>query len=102
MKYRPDFPDRFGCLVDARGWAQEFFQWYNHEHYHSRLGLMTPALVHYGVADEAQVRRQQVLQAAYASNPERFVRGMPSPPELPQVVWINEPKNEHSDTAVLL
>lgn len=102
MNYRPDFPDRFGCMQEARGWAREFFRWYHHEHYHSGLGLMTPAMVHYGVADERQARRQQVLQEAYQSNPERFVRGMPSPPELPEAVWINEPKNEHSGTAVLL
>lgn len=102
MKYRPDFPDRFGCMQDARAWAREFFRWYHHEHYHSGLGLMTPAMVHYGVADEAQARRQQVLQGVYQSNPERFVRGVPRPPDLPEAAWINEPKSEHSDTAVLL
>ncbi len=102
MKYRPDFPERFGCLPDARGWSREFFQWYNHEHHHTGLGLMTPAMVHYGVANEAQARRQQVLQVAYESNPERFVCGVPSPPDQPEAVWINKPKNEHSDTAVLL
>lgn len=101
MKYRPDYPKDFGSVQDARGWAREFFQWYHHEHYHSGLGLMTPALVHYGVADEAQARRKQVLEAAYATNPERFVRGTPSPPELPEAVWINKPKSEHSDTVVL-
>lgn len=102
MKYRPDFPDRFGSMQDVRGWARAFFRWYHHEHHHTGLGLMTPAMVHYGVAEEAQARRGQVLRAAYASNPERFVRGVPSPPDLPEAVWINEPKNEHRDTAVLL
>lgn len=102
MKYRPDFPERFGCMQDARGWSGEFMDWYNYEHYHTGLGLMTPAMVHYRVADEAQAQRQQVLEAAYRSNPERFVRGVPSPPDLPEAVWINKPKNEQSDTVVLL
>ena len=101
MKYRPDFPDRFGALVDARDWARAFFDWYNHEHYHSGLGLMTPWAVHYGEAEQMQAERQQVLQVAYQAHPERFVRGMPSPPDLPEAVWINKPKNEHDDTTKL-
>lgn len=101
MKYRPDFPKSFGCVQDARGWSGVFFDWYNHDHHHSGLGLMTPAMVHHGEADEAHTRRRQVLQAAYETNPERFVRGLPSPPELPEKVWINKPKNEHGDRAVL-
>jgi len=92
MKYRPDYPDRFGSLVDARAWARSFFQWYNHEHRHSGLGLMTPAAVHYGQAQAVYQQRQRVLQAAYAAHPERFVRGLPTPPELPTAVWINRPQ----------
>jgi len=91
LKYRPDFPDRFGSLVDARGWAQPFFQWYNHEHYHTGLNLMTPAMVHYGLADTVRDQRNQVLQAAYVAHPERFVRGVPTVPALPREVWINPP-----------
>jgi putative transposase len=91
MKYRPDYPDRFGSIQDARSWARPFFQWYNHEHHHSGLGLLTPATVHYGQAQAVVDRRQQVLQAAYAAHPERFVRGEPKPPSLPTEVWINKP-----------
>jgi putative transposase len=91
MKYRPDYPDRFGSIQDARAWARTFFQWYNHEHYHTALGLLTPATVHYGQAQAAIDQRQQVLQAAYAAHPERFVRGEPKPPSLPTEVWINKP-----------
>jgi putative transposase len=91
LKYRPDFPDRFGSVVDARGWAQPFFQWYNHEHYHSGLNLMTPAMVHYGLAETVRDQRNQVLQAAYIAHPERFVRGVPTIPDLPHEVWINPP-----------
>ena len=91
LKYRPDFPDRFGSVVGARGWAQPFFQWYNHEHYHTGLNLMTPAMVHYGLADTVRDQRNQVLQAAYTAHPERFVRGVPTVPDLPREVWINPP-----------
>ncbi len=91
LKYRPDFPDRFGSLVDARGWAQPFFQWYNNEHYHTGLNLMTPAMIHYGLAETVRDQRNQVLQTAYAAHPERFVRGVPTVPNLPREVWINKP-----------
>jgi len=93
MKYRPDYPERFGCIEDARAWARPFFHWYNHDHHHTALGLMTPATVHYGQAQEVTDQRQQVLQVAFAAHPERFVRGEPKPPSLPQEVWINRPQS---------
>ena len=91
MKYRPGFPERFGSIQDARAWARPFFQWYNNEHHHSSLGLLTPVTVHYGQAQAVLDQRQKVLQAAYAAHPERFVRGEPKPPSLPTEVWINKP-----------
>ena len=94
MKYRPDYPDRFGSLQDARAWARLFFHWYNHEHYHTGLALLTPATVHYGHAQAVLDRRQHVLQTAYAAHPERFVRGVPRSPSLPSEVWINKPSPE--------
>lgn len=94
LKYQPDFPERFGSLADARAWARTFFSWYNEEHYHTGLGLLTPAMVHYGQAETHQAQRQQVLQAAYAAHPERFVGGQPKVPPLPPAVWINQPKKE--------
>jgi putative transposase len=93
MKYRPDFPERFGCIQDARAWGRTFFHWYNHEHYHSGLALLTPVTVHYGQAQAILEQRQKVLQAAYAAHPERFVRGEPKPPSLPTEVWINKPSS---------
>jgi putative transposase len=91
LKYRPDFPKRFGSLADARVWAQPFFHWYNHEHYHTGLNLMTPAMVHYGMAETIRGQRNQVLQVAFEAHPERFVRGVPIVPDLPRAVWINPP-----------
>ena len=92
LKYRPDYPDRFGCLIDARTWAHAFFAWYNQEHHHTNLGLLTPAVVHAGQAECVRQKRQQVLDIAYAAHPERFVKGAPVPAQLPVAVWINPPK----------
>ena len=91
LKYRPDYPDRFGCLLDARTWAQAFFTWYNHEHRHTGLALLTPAVVHYDQTDQVLQQRQQTLHLAYAAHPERFVKGIPQPPRPPEAVWINPP-----------
>jgi putative transposase len=91
LKYRPDYPNRFGCQADARAWAGTFFPWYNQEHHHSGLALLTPADVHYQRAQAVLQKRQVVLQVAYYKNPQRFVKGLPVPPQLPPAVWINPP-----------
>jgi putative transposase len=91
LKYRPEFPDRFGSIEDGRAFCQRFFHWYNHEHRHSGLGFHTPADVHFGHADVVQVERARVLATAYAAHPERFVRQLPVPPALPGPTWINKP-----------
>ena len=91
LKYRPEFPDRFGCIQDSRAFSQGFFRWYNEEHRHSGLGLLTPAMVHHGQAETILRQRQAVLATAYQLHPERFVRSAPKPPELPSEVWINKP-----------
>ena len=92
LKYRPDYPERFGSPADARGWAHGFFNWYNYDHYHTALGLLTPAIVHYGLASAVLAERQQTLAAAYAAHPERFVHGLPHAGRLPEAVWINRPQ----------
>jgi len=94
LKYHPTFPDRFGSQVDARAWAQPLFRWYNWEHHHTSLGLLTPGAVHYGQALHLWTNRQLVLQQAYLAHPERFVKGVPQPPVLPTEAWINPPKAE--------
>ena len=91
MKYRPEFPERFGSYQDARGFCGEFFPWYNQEHHHSGLGFLTPFEVHFGKAEQQREKRALVLQRAFEKNPERFVRGLPQPAALPERVWINKP-----------
>jgi len=91
LKYRPEFPERFGSIEDARAFGQHFFSWYNTEHCHSSVGWMTPEAVHYGRAETLRQQRQRVLAQAYVRYPERFVRKLPTPPPLPTAAWINPP-----------
>jgi putative transposase len=94
LKYRPDFPDTFGCLADARAFCQRFFAWYNAEHYHSGIAWLHPIDVHYGRAEQVRAIRADVLNAAYARHPERFVSKPPQPAALPAAAWINKPPDQ--------
>ena len=94
IKYRPEFPDRFGSIEDGRAFCRPFFNWYNTQHHHSGIALLTPAAVHHGQAETIIRKRQEVLSAAYAAHPERFVRGRPTAGQLPREVWINPPTQE--------
>ncbi len=69
LKYRPEFPDRFGSIEDARAFCQRLFPWYNHEHHHSGIALLTPDMLHYGMAAQVIEQRQNVLDNAYFRNP---------------------------------
>ena len=91
MKYRPEFPERFGCLPDSRVFCHGFFRWYNTEHHHSAIGMLTPEMVHYGRAQQVIEARQRVLDDALLRHPDRFVRKAPTAPALPEAVWINPP-----------
>ncbi len=95
LKYRPEFPDRFGSFEHALSFCRTTFDWYNHQHRHSGIGFLTPAAVHFGRAAAVTERRRDTLAAAYAAHPERFVRGVPVPPALPKEVWINQPRTDH-------
>lgn len=101
LKYRPDFPQRFGCVQDARRYCSPFFDWYNHEHRHGGLGLLTPADVHFGQGSARREQRAGVLRLAYDAHPERFVRKVPTPPLLPTAVWINKPQPPEHPTRAL-
>jgi putative transposase len=94
LKYRPEFPGRFGSIEAARAHCQAFFPWYNTQHRHSGLGLHTAADVHHGNAPTIRASRARVLTAAYHQHPERFVRRPPAPPRLPVISWINPPEEK--------
>jgi putative transposase len=98
LKYRPDFPDRFTSVEEARNHCKAFFWWYNHEHYHSGIGWHHPADVHYARIEVVRAARADVLAAAYTRNPERFVRKLPEPPVVPTTAWINPPLTEEGDS----
>ena len=98
LKYRPGFPTRFENIDQARDHCRQFFGWYNHAHRHSGIGLMTPASVHHGTAPEIHDLRAEVLTAAHAAHPERFVNKSPTPPELPTAAWINKPADTPQET----
>jgi putative transposase len=97
LKYRPEFPDRFGCIQDSRAHCQVFFAWYNDEHRHSGIGMLAPAMVHFGLAADVRARRQAVLDRAFAEHPERFVRKPPAALALPSKVWINKPARHSAE-----
>ena len=91
LKYCPEFPNRFGSIQDARTFCQPFFNWYNKEHRHSGIALMTPEQVHYGQSQNIFNNRSRVLEEAFHKNPIRFRNRMPEPLPLPEAVWINKP-----------
>jgi len=91
LKYQPRFPKRFGCIEDARSFCRQFFDWYNQDHHHAGIGLMTPDQVHYGQIDAVHAARQVTLDQAFREHPERFVKRPPTPPAKPTAAWINPP-----------
>ena len=99
LKYRPGFPERFGEIEDARGFSVDFFTWYNHEHHHSGLAMLTPADVHFERVEQRVVERQAVLDQAFNVHPERFPHGRPTARQPAREVWINKPKATDLDAA---
>jgi putative transposase len=99
LKYSPSYPDRFASLAETQAWVTTFIDWYNTEHRHSGLGLLSPAIVHSGQAPAVSATRQQILDVAYAEHPERFVGGRPLAPSVPDTVWINPPVQQSSVAA---
>lgn len=91
LKYHPEFPERFGSIEHGRVFMSEFTAWYNNEHRHSGIAMLTPAMVHHGQADRVLAARHEVMLAAYGAKPERFINGAPKRIVLPSAVWINPP-----------
>ena len=107
LKYRPEFPARFGCIEEARAYCQQFFSWYNGTHCHSGIAFMTPQTVHYGQTQALQTQREKMLAIAFSANPNRFKRQCPQPPRVPEAVWINKPihplkSTEQLETSTLI
>jgi putative transposase len=92
FKYWPGFPDRFDSPQHAREVGRAFFPWYNHQHHHSALRYLTPAVVHHGHSEQVLAERHRVRMAAYLERPDRFVNGPPRLDRLPEAVWINPPE----------
>jgi len=91
LKYRPGYPRRFGSLEDARAFCREFFAWYNTQHRHSGIAMLTPESVHYQLHQKIITTRSEALKAFYHQHPERFVKGIPKVENIPKEVWINNP-----------
>jgi putative transposase len=101
LKYCPQFPQRFGSIQDARSFCQAFFNWYNKEHRHSGIALMTPEQVHYGMDKQIHQQRSQVLADAFQKNPSRFKGKVPVPKSLPMAAWINKPATDELESNLI-
>lgn len=93
LKYRPEFPVRFDSLNHAEAFCQQFFTWYNKEHYHSGIAWLTPETAHYQQDKAVLEQRHAVLMQAFFNNPGRFNNKQPQLKTLPQSVYINPPKS---------
>lgn len=101
LKYCPQFPQYFGSIEDARLFCQNFFEYYNKEHHHSGIGLVTPEQLHYGLAQKVYDHRCLILKKAFDKNSNRFKGKTPKPPALPKAAWINKPKEKESDVIIV-
>jgi putative transposase len=87
LKYRPEFPARFGSLEAARAFCQPFFTWYNTAHRHGGIGLLTPATVHYGHIPSALSASR--LNPRRCRSPPGSIPRRPAkrPPRRPATPW---------------
>jgi putative transposase len=99
-KYQPEFPATFANIVEARAFCRVFMHWYNTQHRHSALALLTPTDVHHGRAPQVLRQRQSTMDTAYAAHPERFVRGHPKVRQLPTASYINRPSADIASATV--
>ena len=91
LKYHRSFPARFTSIGQAREFCEGYFAWYNGQHHHTGIALLTPAQVHFGEAEAILGRRHETMLAAFAAHPERFGHRQPRRESLPAAVWINTP-----------
>lgn len=89
LKYQPDYPGKFLNPAHARQWCDDYYQWANFEHHHRGLNGYTPAQVFTGTFSQVAETKQAAMDARYALNPERFVKGRPMVKMPPTEVAIN-------------
>lgn len=102
LKYRPDFPECFGSLAHSRLFIKAFVTWYNTEHRHSGIAMVTPEQVHYGYHQKILDDRTRILTQAYHAHPERFVSGLPKVRQVPEQVWINKPNFKEQEKPLVV
>jgi|APGre2960657505_1045072.scaffolds.fasta_scaffold64031_1 putative transposase len=96
MKYHRYFKPWYESAEEAKAILGEFFKWYNGEHRHINLGLMTPETVHLGKVEEVLAARSQALRLAYSRHPERFSKRGPKVLIPQERVGINIPVTRQS------
>ncbi len=102
LKYRPDFPARFGSIENARAHCQVFFRWYNTVHRHNGIAMMMPHTVHHGHDRQLTEDRGVTLMAAFLAHPKRFQGFAPTPNQVPKSVWINPPIEETAKPEIII
>jgi transposase InsO family protein len=73
LKYRPSYPERpFNTVEDARAWVLGFAAWYNDDHQHSGIRLVTPSQRHAGHDVAILAHRHEVYCHARQRRPDRW------------------------------
>jgi putative transposase len=73
LKYRPEYPTQpFETTQEAAAWVAAFVDWYNTEHRHSAIRMVTPYQRHAGADVAVLERRHRVYQEARRRNPNRW------------------------------
>lgn len=98
LKYHPGYPRRFASKDDAHAYCRRFFPWYNGEHRHGGIAMLTPDAVYYGRANDLLDQRRRILLAAHAAHPERFPNGRPAVQPVPDATYINPPAPDAAES----
>lgn len=66
VKTHPTYPAVFPTLDAARAYCQGFFHWYNEEHLHTRIGMVTPSQQHSGAWRQILAAREAIKAKTFA------------------------------------
>lgn len=66
-KTHPDYPGYFEMIEKGTEYFKEFFRWYNEEHLHTRIGMVTPEQRHSGEWVEIQEERDRIKATTFAA-----------------------------------